>query len=156
MEEFMTTVTQEKSGRLLIVDDDPTARLVLAAMVQECGVQVAFACDGGDAKRRMDAVNPDVVICDFMMSDMRGDELSRWMKAHEKWRYVPVVAVTQLDNPILCADLMASGADSVVTKADAPQMLSAHVLAALRLRRQYAMLAAEGGQSNSDQPGALD
>lgn len=134
------------SGRLLIVDDDATARLVLAAMVEECGVEVAFACDGGDAKRRMEAVNPDVVVCDFMMDDMRGDELSRWMKSHEKWRFVPVVAVTQLDNPILSADLIASGADSVVTKTEAPRTLSAHVMAALRLRRQYT-LAAERGES---------
>ncbi|MGB7214915.1 MAG: response regulator [Gammaproteobacteria bacterium] len=126
----------EKS-RVLIVDDDATARLALAAMLRGDNLDVMFACDGWDARSRMDAISPDVVVCDFVMDQMRGDELSSWMKTHEKWRLVPFIAVTQLENPILFADLLDAGADSVVAKEKAPRMLKAQVNAALRMRRHF-------------------
>lgn len=122
-------------ARVLIVDDDATARLALAALIRGDDLDVTFACDGLDARSRMDAIRPDVVICDFVMDQMRGDELSSWMKAHEKWRLVPFIAVTQLENPILYADLLGAGADSVVAKENAPRMLRAQLDAALRMRR---------------------
>lgn len=133
------SVVQRRTAkeRVLIVDDDATARLALAAMIRGDDLDVAFACDGLDAINRMDAIEPDVVICDFVMDQMRGDELSSWMKAHEKWRLVPIIAVSQLDNPILYADLLGAGADSVVAKEKAPRMLRAQLGAALRMRRQY-------------------
>lgn len=121
--------------RVLIVEDDAAARLALAAMVRADDLDVVFACDGLDAIRRIDAIEPDVVICDFVMDQMRGDELSSWMKAHERWRLVPIIAVSQFDNPILHADLLGAGADSVVTKENAPRILKAQLRAALRMRR---------------------
>lgn len=139
-------------SRVLIVDDDATARLALAAIVGGDDVEVTFACDGLDARRRMDAIRPDVVICDFVMEQMRGDELSSWMKAHERWRLVPIIAVTQLDNPILYADLLGAGADSVVAKEHAARMLKAQVDAALRMRRH---VISQGSAGNEAKPAEL-
>jgi len=122
---------------VLIVDDDATARLALAASAHAEGYHISFACSGTDAQERMDDIGPDVVVCDLMMETVRGDDLCRWMKAHPKWRLVPIVAVTELDNSILRADLLAAGADSVLAKKNVARELGAHVMAALRVRETY-------------------
>src|SRR5690606_31302739 len=98
--ELRSSKMGEDRERVLIVDDDAAARLALAAMIRGDDLDVAFACDGWGARSRMDAIDPDVVICDFVMDQMRGDELSSWMKSRDKWKLVPIIAVTQLENPI--------------------------------------------------------
>jgi len=85
-------------------------------------------------RRRLEDIDPDVIVCDLMMDDLRGDEFIRWLKGHEKWRLVPVIAVTQLDNPLVRVDLLDSGADAVLAKSAVRSELRAYVAAALRTR----------------------
>ncbi len=127
---------------VLIIDDDATARLALAAMLASDGNRIAFATSAAEVRHRLDGIDPDVILCDLMMDEMRGDEFFRWLKSSEKWQRVPVIAVTQLDNSIVRADLLDAGADIVLSKNIAPRELRAYVAAALRTRRMYASVAA--------------
>lgn len=121
----------------MIIDDDATARLALAAMVAPDDYNLAFATDAADARARMTLVDPDVIICDLVMKEMCGDELFRWLQAHEKWSLVPVICVTRLDNTIVRTDLLRAGADTVLVKPCNGAELRAHVLVALRTRSKY-------------------
>lgn len=78
-----------------------------------------------------------MIVCDLMMDDLRGDEFIRWLKEHKKWRLVPVIVVTQLDNPLVRVDLLDSGADAVLAKSAARRELRAYVAAVLRTRSIY-------------------
>jgi len=125
------------SPLVLIIDDNATARLALAAMLGGGGYRIAFATSASEVRNRLSNVDPDVILCDLMMDEMRGDEFFRWLKSHPTWQRVPVIAVTQLDNAIVRADLLDAGADIVLSKNIAPRELRAHVSAALRTRRMY-------------------
>jgi len=127
---------------VLIIDDDATARLALAAMLGSDGHRIAFATSASEVCNRLCDIEPDVIICDLMMDEMRGDEFFRWLKSSDKWQRVPVIAVTRLDSPIVRADLLDSGADIVLSKNVAPRELRAYVAASLRTRRMYASMAA--------------
>lgn len=120
--------------RVLIIDDDAASRLALAAAVREGGYALFFSTGAAEVRRRLDYIDPDVIICDVMMDDLRGDEFIRWLREHNKGRFVPVIAVTQLDNPLVRVDLLDSGADAVLAKSAVRRELRAYVAAALRTR----------------------
>lgn len=122
---------------VLIVDDDPTARLALAAMLGPEDYHIVFAADAGEVRGRLSRIDPDVIVCDLVMAEMCGDEFLRWLQAHERWHLVPAIAVTRIDNPVVRADLLLAGADSVIVKPCNPAELRAQVRAALRTRRKY-------------------
>lgn len=126
---------------VLIVDDDPTARLTLAAIIAPDEYHISFATDAAGARERLAHIDPDVIICDLVMGEMSGDEFFRWLQANERWNLVPVIAVTRLDNHIVRADLLLAGADSVLVKPCNGTELRAQVHAALRTRRKYERLA---------------
>lgn len=65
-------------------------------------------------------------------------------KADRRWRYVPIIAVTRLDNPQVRADLLNAGADAIAPKPINAPELRAMVYAAARTRRQYQNLMREG------------
>lgn len=133
------TVDKMDSTRptVLIIDDDPTARLALAAMVTPDEYRLSFASDAADARARMAQVNPDVILCDLVMKDMCGDELFRWLQSHPEWSLVPVICVTRIDSVVVRADLLRAGADAVLVKPCNGSELRATVQAALRTRRKY-------------------
>lgn len=132
--------TTQDPPTVLIVDDDPTARLTLAAVLSPDGYRIVFAADAVEVRQRLARINPDVIVCDLVMDQMSGDQFFRWLQAHERWRLVPIVGVTGLDNHVVRADLLHAGADSVLVKPCNAQELRAHVGAALRTRRKYAQL----------------
>jgi len=138
------TSTGERSdapATVLIVDDDATSRLTLAAMISQAGHRTVFASSAAEVRQRLARINPDVIVCDLIMEGMCGDEFFRWLKAHARWHAVPVVAVTQLDSPIVRADLLEAGADSVLVKPCDAHEFRAQVRAALRIRRKFSQLA---------------
>jgi DNA-binding response OmpR family regulator len=128
--------------KVLIVDDDATARLAMAAMLAPDDYSLTFASDAADVRGRLDQIDPDVIICDLVMRDMCGDELFRWLQEDQRWSLVPVICVTRLDNSTLRADLLHSGADCVLVKPCNGAELRAQVSAALRTRRKFLRLVA--------------
>lgn len=59
------------------------------------------------------------------------------ISARRRWRYVPIIAVTRLDNPQVRADLLNAGADAIAAKPINAAELRAMVYAAARTRRLY-------------------
>jgi DNA-binding response OmpR family regulator len=134
----------EERPCVLIIDDDPTARLALAAMMAPDDYRVAFATDAADVRKRLALIQPDVILCDLVMHEMCGDEFIRWLQSHAPWNLVPIIAVTRIDSPVVRADLLLAGADTVLVKPCSGPELRAHVKAALRTRRKYEKLAVGG------------
>ena len=71
--------------RVLIVDDEPPARLRLRSLLQQVpGVEVAGeASDGAGALKQFEALNPDVVLLDIRMPGMDGLECARHLSGLE-------------------------------------------------------------------------
>lgn len=126
---------------VLIVDDDPAAQLALSALLGEQGYEIHLVGSAEEARASLAAIRPDVILCDLVMKGSNGDEFCSWLKAHAAWRYVPVIAVTRVDNPIATAAILDAGADDVIVKPASSRELRARVGAALRTRDRYLDLA---------------
>ncbi len=65
---------------ILIVDDDPTIRLVLKRSLERQGYTVEMASNGSEGLEQAHLLVPGLIICDWMMPDMDGLEVCRRIK----------------------------------------------------------------------------
>jgi DNA-binding response OmpR family regulator len=94
-------LTEHRVDTVLIVDDEPALRSVLGKMLIDEGCRVLTAADGTEAQAILQA-NPEplsVVILDWVMPQMSGIELLRWMKKQARIEHIPVIMLTALDDP---------------------------------------------------------
>jgi CheY-like chemotaxis protein len=80
--------------RVLVVDDEPTLRDVVADYLQDSGYIVDQAEDGVQALERMRTARPDVIILDLVLPVMDARELVRAMRAIPCFAAIPVVLLS--------------------------------------------------------------
>ena len=76
---------------VLVVDDDPTVRLLLTRVLRP-GYRVRLAADGDEALAMVRAERPAAILCDLAMPGMSGDELI--LKIRQIYPYLPIVVMT--------------------------------------------------------------
>ncbi len=81
---------------VLVVEDDPAAREVLARAVQREGWQVCEAENGRVALEQLAIEKPDVILLDLMMPEMDGFEFLTEMRKQPNWADIPVVVITAM------------------------------------------------------------
>ena len=84
----------DRRQRVLIADDDPSIRRMLAASLKKNGYQTAAACDGGEALEAMRAGQADLVLLDLMMPKVTGWEVLTERAAAPELRKIPVIVIT--------------------------------------------------------------
>src|SRR5918912_643374 len=87
----------EKSS-VLVVDDDPDKRMLLAVALQMAGYEVRTADDGGAGLMMVEAYQPDLIITDVMMPRMDGYELARRVRGNPQTRFIPIIIQTAARN----------------------------------------------------------
>ncbi|MEO6798223.1 MAG: response regulator [Candidatus Dormibacter sp.] len=80
--------------RVLVVDDDPEARTLLAKILGEEGARVELASDGNQAMASVQDAPPDLVLLDLMMPGMSGFETVARMRALPATAQIPVIIVS--------------------------------------------------------------
>jgi PAS domain S-box-containing protein len=80
--------------RVLIIDDNADARLLLTQYVEDCGCRVVAVGSGEEGLRFARGSPPDLIVLDLMMPGMTGWEVLKALKAHRALRGVPVVVVS--------------------------------------------------------------
>jgi signal transduction histidine kinase/DNA-binding response OmpR family regulator len=81
--------------RVLIVDDNPTNRLVAARMLKDFDIQTDTACDGAEAVTAASRFNYDLILMDVRMPEMDGLQATRVIRARgERLPTVPIIAFT--------------------------------------------------------------
>lgn len=76
---------------VLVVDDSPTLREMIASLLNKTGLTISVAQDGQEAKAIIAANPPDLVVLDVVMPNMNGYELCRWVKNNAETQGVLVV-----------------------------------------------------------------
>ncbi|MBI1396644.1 MAG: EAL domain-containing protein [Betaproteobacteria bacterium] len=82
----------------LIVDDDPTIRLIAARTLATSGLRTVAAADGERGLEAFQKERPDVVLMDVMMPGIDGYEAVRALRASTAGRHVPILMLTGLDD----------------------------------------------------------
>ena len=82
--------------KILIVDDDPAFRKLLAGLLGTQGFEIVTAGDGHEALEEFARRGPDLVLLDIQMPRMDGFDVCRRLKQNPENRLTPVVLVTGL------------------------------------------------------------
>ena len=101
-------------GRILVVDDEASARVGLERLLTQEGYQVDLAEDGAAALARVADRPPDVIVTDLKMPIMDGIELTK--KLHEAGVDVPVIVATAFSDVASAVQAMRAGAEDYLTK----------------------------------------
>ena len=100
--------------RILVVDDDASARSALKELFRSEGYEVDMAADGLLALERLAEQPPDLVVTDLDMPNMGGRELLRELQ--ERNRELPVIVLTSAVELTSAVDAMRGGAADYLTK----------------------------------------
>jgi two-component system response regulator HydG len=103
-----------RETKILIVDDEPSARSGLEKLLTMKGHRVELAEDGVEALERVNESAPDVVVTDLKMPRMDGLELVG--KLREKHASVPVIVVTAFGDVSTAVEAMRRGAEHYLVK----------------------------------------
>ncbi|HTQ05035.1 MAG TPA: sigma 54-interacting transcriptional regulator, partial [Polyangiaceae bacterium] len=101
-------------GKILVVDDEPSARSALAELLRGEGYEVDTAGDGFKALGRLEESSPDLVLTDLNMPGMDGVELLRKVKELDAER--PVVLMTAFGGVETAVSAMRDGAADYLMK----------------------------------------
>jgi CheY-like chemotaxis protein len=85
---------EQRPASVLVVDDDPSLRLICRFNLEAAGMAVREAPDGASAIAIATAEPPDAIILDVMMPGLDGWEVARALRAHPATRTTPIVFVT--------------------------------------------------------------
>lgn len=81
--------------RVLIIDDEEDARLMISAIAAANGLEVVEACDGREA---LDILQHDadftLIICDKLMPRVEGPEVIRYIRSEARLKDIPVIMST--------------------------------------------------------------
>jgi len=129
----MKRSTAGPEARLVVVDDEPNIRELLATSLRFAGFEVHAAADGASALRLVRQVDPDLIVLDVMLPDMDGFTLTRRLR--EKGQHVPVVFLTARDDTSDKVTGLTVGGDDYVTKPFSLEEVVARIRAVLRRTR---------------------
>jgi two-component system chemotaxis response regulator CheY len=120
--------------RILVVDDSPSMRTVIRAVLEDDGYEVAASEDGEEALASFQATTPDLVITDIYMSRMDGLTLVRGIRALPACRFLPILVLTTEAGEEMKQRGRAAGATGWIVKPFEPDQLREVVGRLLRLR----------------------
>lgn len=126
----MTAHTQSYEARLLVVDDEPNIRDLLASSLRFAGFDVLTAADGTSAYTAAIDDNPDLIVLDVMMPDMDGFTVTRRLR--EAGITTPVLFLTARDDMRDKLQGLTVGGDDYVTKPFGLEEVVARIRAILR------------------------
>ena len=131
----MINSDDDKTGHILVVDDNRMNRLKLSHVLQQQGHSVAQAENGQEALDMLHAAAYDVVLLDIMMPEMDGHEVLARMKADKHLREIPVIVISALDEVDSAVRCIEMGAEDYIAKPFNPVFLKARLNASLRRKK---------------------
>lgn len=114
---------------ILIVDDDPDARLLASEALQEHGFDVVEAADGEAALHLISCRAPDLVVLDLGLPGIGGLDLLKWLRDRGT---LPVILLTGRSGQADRVVGLELGADDYIVKPFDPREMVARVNAVLR------------------------
>ena len=102
--------------RVLVVDDDMRNAFALSRILSEKQMEVGVANNGFRALELLAEDSFDLVLMDIMMPEMDGYEAMRRIRAQEKYRNLPIIALTAKAMPEDKGKCMAAGASDYLAK----------------------------------------
>jgi two-component system phosphate regulon response regulator PhoB len=117
---------------VLVVEDEPAQREVLAYNLEAEGFRVIRAETGDEALMLVDEETPDIVVLDWMLPGVSGIEVCRQLKTRADTRGTPIIMLSARSEEVDRVRGLETGADDYVIKPYSVVELMARVRAQLR------------------------
>jgi len=105
-----------KKFKILVSEDNPDIRKILVMRLEINGYDVIQAQDGEEAIDKIKKEAPDLVILDLMMPKISGFEVCRMIKFDEKYKDIPIIVLSALDQQADREKAIEGGADAYFIK----------------------------------------
>jgi diguanylate cyclase (GGDEF)-like protein len=135
--EAMTTSENKviSAPTVLIVDDDPGARLLVGTALEMAGFRVITAADGATALQQFTRHPADCVVLDVVMPGMNGFEVCSTLRTMPECRHVPILMQTSLDDMESVTRAYNAGATDFSSKGINPMLLAQRVKFLVRAKQ---------------------
>jgi DNA-binding response OmpR family regulator len=132
--------------RILVAEDDPVTRKILAATLERLGWEVTTAADGSEAWQTLETLGgknaPELVLLDWMMPGMDGIEICRKLRSTPGFEFTYIVLLTSRSEKEDLAMALATGANDYIAKPFHPIELESRVRVGERMVKLQRSLAA--------------
>lgn len=122
-----TTREKDREGQrqkiILVIDDSPTVRKIVAVTLERHGYKVVIAPDGVQALAKLEEAAPDLVLLDINMPYMDGHQVCKVLKGNNSTKQVPVVMLSGKDGFMDKVRARMSGATEFISKPVDPNAL---------------------------------
>jgi len=126
---------ESQNPLVLVVEDYQDAREMYAAYLQFSGYRVAEAANGIEALEKTRELMPDIILMDLALPKMDGWEATRRLKADDRTKHIPIVALTGHALAGHAEGARQAGCDAFVTKPCLPDALVTEIERMLSSRR---------------------
>lgn len=123
-------------GRVMVVDDDKLNRDLLVRYLREKDHDVLKANSGKQALEILDLHEVDLIFLDLLMPEMNGLEVLQKLKKEDRWRHIPVIMISGIQDTDGVIQSIEQGADDYLFKPFNPILLQARLNAGLE-RKQW-------------------
>ena len=103
-------------SRILLADDSPQALRLAEQILTSQAMEVVSVTDGATALRRLEDVNPDLLITDVYLPTKNGFDLARFLKSQPQHRHIPVIFAAAPVDEFDEQDAKNAGADIILRK----------------------------------------
>jgi two-component system phosphate regulon response regulator PhoB len=118
--------------KILVVEDESAVREMIQFVLEQSGYDVIGAASVDEAKERMAAVPPDMILMDWMLPGISGVEYTRELKQDPVTRDIPIIMLTARGEEDDKVRGLECGAEDYVTKPFSPKELAARIKVILR------------------------
>jgi two-component system KDP operon response regulator KdpE len=125
----LDSLNQIERKTVMVVDDEPDTITLLKQIFINNGFNVSSAQSGKDALRKLNDVNPSIIILDLLMPEMDGMET---LQEIHKVSNIPVIILSAVDRKEEIVKALRAGTDDYVTKPFNNDELIARVHSVLR------------------------
>lgn len=103
-------------GKILVVDDSPTALKLVTKALAQTGHQILTAGDGEEAIHKAATEHPDLMVLDVVMPHKNGYQVCRQLKTNAQTKDIKIILLTSKDQQSDRFWGMKQGADAYLTK----------------------------------------
>jgi two-component system cell cycle response regulator len=132
--------------KILIAEDSASSRMVIERALISLGHECITAENGAQAWESFQGSDVEVIISDWMMPGMDGDELCRRVRAHPTAPYAYFIILTSLEGRTHVINGMRAGVDDYLSKPFDHDELEARLIAAARVTELHHRLARQGAE----------
>jgi DNA-binding response OmpR family regulator len=142
--------------KILIIDDEYINLEFFEVMLSKLGFIVEKAEDGKEGLEKVKNFLPDLILLDNIMPKMSGWELTKFLKGNPKYREIPIIMLSALDDVKDKVEGFELGVDDYITKPFNFTEVLARIRAVLRNRELFAQIMARESRLNLAEELSID